>query len=79
MIRLNWRTVVAVMWGRRHWQSATMSIMGFCVDWLRVAVVVTYNSTTVLRQRPCQVGTFWRRYWRTSMEELSDDGKLKNA
>src|SRR5215510_7723437 len=30
---------------------------------LRVAVVVTYNSTTVLRQKPCQVGAFWRRYW----------------
>jgi hypothetical protein len=30
-IRLNWRSVVAVIWGWRHWNSAQMSIVGFSV------------------------------------------------
>jgi hypothetical protein len=30
-IRLNWRRVVVVTWGLRHWKSAKMSIMGFYV------------------------------------------------
>jgi len=29
---------------------------------LRVGVVVDYNSTTTLRQKPFQVHAFWRRY-----------------
>src|SRR5262249_26797162 len=29
---------------------------------LRVEVVVDYNSTTTLRQKPCYVRAFWRRY-----------------
>src|SRR5262249_18712365 len=29
---------------------------------LRVEVVVDYNSTTALRQKPCPVHAFWRRY-----------------
>src|SRR5687768_3371134 len=30
---------------------------------LRVEVVVDYNSTTALRQKPFHVSAFWRRYW----------------
>ena len=30
-IRLSWRRVGAVTWGWRHWKSAIVSIMGFCV------------------------------------------------
>src|SRR5215510_2068665 len=42
-IRLNWRRVVAVTWGWRHWQSATISTIGAlrCGVW----VVILHNAT----------------------------------
>src|SRR2546425_6390122 len=43
LIRLNWRTVVAVTYGRVHWNSATMSTIGeFRCG---VCVVVLHNAT----------------------------------
>ena len=42
-IRLHWRRVVAVIWGWRHWQSATISTIGAlrCGVW----VVILHNAT----------------------------------
>src|SRR5215510_14415419 len=42
-IRLNWRRVVAVTWGWRHWQSATIATIGAlrCGVW----VVILHNAT----------------------------------
>src|SRR5262249_46142332 len=42
-IRLHWRTVVAVTWGWRHWNSATISTIGALRCGLRV--VVSHHAT----------------------------------
>src|SRR5437870_12519131 len=42
-IRLHWRRVVAVTWGRRHCKSATISTIG--VLRCGVGVVVLHNAT----------------------------------
>src|SRR5215813_3758940 len=43
LIRLNWRTVVAVTYGRVHWNSVTMSTIGEFRCGVRV--VVLHNPT----------------------------------
>src|SRR5439155_732070 len=69
-IRRNWRRVVPVTEGCRHWRSAKMSMGG-----LLVGCELSFWQTTTLLQKPSQVGRFWRRYWSLQALLIASKGK----